>query len=64
MSEREHHPGSGGTEDNVSDEWAESQKKSRKEDATDEAVEEEEAAGGTGGTKENVKDEWDESQKH
>lgn len=64
MSEREHHPGSGGTEDSVSDEWEETQKSKKEKAATKEAVEEEEAAGGTGGTKENVKDEWEESQEH
>lgn len=65
MSESKHRPGSGGTEDNVSDEWTESQKdRKKKKDSTEEAVEREEATGGTGGTKENVKDEWDESQKH
>jgi hypothetical protein len=63
MTERR--TGSGGTEDNVRDEFEEATKrgKSEEEDATREAVEEEERTGGTGGTKDNVKDEWDESQR-
>jgi hypothetical protein len=62
----EHRPGSGGTEDNVRDEWDESQEKHHrdpKKDATKEAVEEEEASGAPGGVKSNVRDEWDESQR-
>jgi hypothetical protein len=62
MTERR--TGSGGTEDNVRDEFEEATKRAKsEEDATREAVEEEERTGGTGGTKDNVKDEWDESQR-
>ena len=62
MTERR--TGSGGTEDNVRDEFEDATKRGKsEEDATREAVEEEERTGGTGGTKDNVKDEWDESQR-
>jgi hypothetical protein len=64
MTEREGRPGSGGTEDNVRDEWDEAaERRNRGKDASKEAVEEEERIGGTGGVKDNVRDEWDESQK-
>lgn len=61
----EHRPGSGGTEDNVRDEWDESQEGSRgpKPDVSKETVEKEAPTGGTGGVKENVQDEWRESQR-
>ncbi len=63
MTERERRAGSGGTEDNVRDELDEAAERGRRgEDASKEAVEEEESTGGTGGVKDNVKDEWDESQ--
>lgn len=62
MTER--HAGSGGTEDNVRDEFEEATKEGRREeDATTKAGEREEKGGGTGGVKENVQDEWDESQR-
>ncbi len=61
MTERR--AGSGGTEDNVRDEFEEATKEgSREEDATRRAAEREEEGGGTGGVKDNVQDEWDESQ--
>jgi hypothetical protein len=65
MTEREERrTGSGGTEDNVRDEFEEATKRGKPEDdATTEAVEEEERTGGPGGTKDNVRDEWDESQR-
>jgi hypothetical protein len=50
----------GGTEDNVRDELDEAAERGKPgEDASKEAVEEEES---TGGVKSNVEDEWDESQ--
>jgi hypothetical protein len=53
-----------GTEDNVRDEFEEATRRGQpEEDATREAVEEEERTGGTGGTKDNVQDEWDETQR-
>jgi hypothetical protein len=64
MTERDRRTGSGGTEDNVRDEFEEATKRGKPEEAaTREAVEEEERTGGTGGTKDNVRDEWDESQR-
>jgi len=61
MTERDRRTGSGGTEDNVRDELEEASRRGKpEEDATREAVEEEER---TGGTKDNVEDEWDESQR-
>ena len=63
MTEREHRPGSGGTEDNVRDELDEAAERGRTgKDASKEAVEEEEQTGASGGVKDNVEDEWDESQ--
>ena len=60
MTERERRAGSGGTEDNVRDEFDEAAERSKPgKDASKEAVEEEES---TGGVKSNVQDEWDESQ--
>ena len=61
--------GSGGTEDNVRDEFEEATKGGRREDrreedATRKDVEREGETGGTGGVKDNVQDEWDESQRH
>jgi hypothetical protein len=62
MTERRE--GSGGTEDNVRDEFEEATKEGRKEeDATRRAAEREAESGGTGGVKDNVQDEWDESQR-
>ena len=62
MTERR--AGSGGTEDNVRDEFEEATKEGRpEEDATTRADEREEKTGGTGGVKDNVQDEWDESQR-
>ena len=61
MTERR--AGSGGTEDNVRDEFEEATKEGRREDATRKAAEKEEKSGGTGGVKDNVQDEWDESQR-
>jgi len=59
MSERERRMRSGGTEDNVRDEFDEAAEASKTgTDASKEAVEEEES---TGGVKDNVNDEWDES---
>ena len=65
MTERDRRTGSGGTEDNVRDEFDEatSRDKPEEEGATTEAVEEEEKTGGTGGAKDNVRDEFDESQR-
>lgn len=64
MTERGRRTGSGGTEDNVRDEFEEATRRGKpEEDATREAVEEEERTGGTGGVKDNVEDEWDESQR-
>jgi hypothetical protein len=61
MTERR--AGSGGTEDNVRDEFEEATKEGKpEEDATAKADEKEKKAGGTGGVKDNVRDEWDESQ--
>jgi hypothetical protein len=61
MTERR--AGSGGTEDNVRDELDEAARRGKpEEDATREAVEEEEKTGGPGGVKDNVRDEEDESQ--
>ena len=61
MTERR--TGSGGTEDNVRDEFEEATKGDRREeDATRKDVEREGETGGTGGVKDNVQDEWDESQ--
>ena len=61
MTERRE--GSGGTEDNVRDEFEEATKEGRREeDATRKATDREEKSGGTGGVKDNVQDEWDESQ--
>jgi hypothetical protein len=61
MTERDRRAGSGGAEDNVRDELKEASRRGKpEEDATAEAVEEEES---TGGTKDNVEDEWDESQR-
>jgi hypothetical protein len=61
MTERDRRTGSGGTEDNVRDELDEATRRGKpEEDATREAVEEEERT--SGGAKDNVKDEWDESQ--
>jgi hypothetical protein len=52
MTERDRRTGSGGTEDNVRDESEEATKRGKpEEDATREAVEEEERTGGPGGTK-------------
>ena len=64
MTEREHRPGSGGTENNVRDEFdgATEHGRSGKDTAKD-AAEQEEQSGG-GGVKDNVQDEWDESQRH
>jgi hypothetical protein len=64
MTEREERrTGSGGTEDNVRDEFEEATRRGKPEEsATKEAVEEEERTGGPGGVKDNVQDEWDESQ--
>jgi hypothetical protein len=60
MTERERRAGSGGTEDNVRDEFDEATERGKPgKDASKEAVEEEES---TGGVKSNVQDEWDESQ--
>jgi hypothetical protein len=60
MTERERRTRSGGTEDNVRDEFDEAAEASKTgRDASKEAVEEEVS---TGGVKDNVKDEWDESQ--
>jgi hypothetical protein len=60
MTERERRAGSGGTEDNVRDEFDEAAERGTPgKDASKEAVEEEES---TGGVKSNVQDEWDESQ--
>jgi hypothetical protein len=66
MSESERRTRSGGTEDNVRDEFDEAADRGKpgkdaSKDASKEAVEEEES---TGGVKGNVKDEWDESQEH
>ena len=62
MTERRE--GSGGTEDNVRDEFEEATKEGRREgDDTRKAVERDEEGGGTGGVKDNVQDEWDESQR-
>ncbi len=61
MTERRE--GSGGTEDNVRDEFEEATKEGRREDDTRKAVEREGESGGTGGVKDNVQDEWDESQR-
>lgn len=64
MTEREHRPGSGGTEDNVRDELDEATERGKPgKDASKKAVEDEERTGGTGGVKDNVEDEWDESQR-
>ena len=64
MTERERRAGSGGTEDNLRDEFEEATKRGKPEEgATAEAVEEEERTGGTGGVKDNVKDELGESQR-
>jgi hypothetical protein len=64
MTERERRTGSGGTQDNVGDEFDEATRQGKPEEsATTEAVEEEERTGGTGGMKDNVRDEWDESQR-
>ncbi len=58
MTERERRTGSGGTEDNVRDEFEEASERGKPEEsATAEAVEEEERTGGTGGVKDNVRDE-------
>ena len=60
MTERERRAGSGGTEDNVRDEFDEAAERGKPgKGASKEAVEEEES---TGGVKSNVQDEWDESQ--
>jgi hypothetical protein len=60
MTERERRAGSGGTEDNVRDEFDKAAERGKPgKDASKEAVEEEES---TGGVKSNVQDEWDESQ--
>ena len=60
MSERERRTRSGGTQDNVRDEFDEAAQRGKPgRDASKEAVEEEES---TGGVKNNVKDESDESQ--
>ncbi len=62
MTERRE--GSGGTEDNVRDEFEEATKEDRREeDATRKDVEREGETGGTGGVKDNVQDEWEESQR-
>ena len=64
MTERDRRTGSGGTEDNVRDELDEATSRDKpEEDATTEAVEEEEKTGGTGGAKDNVRDDWDQSQR-
>ena len=64
MTERERRAGSGGTEDNVRDEFDEAAERGKSgKDASKGAVEEEEQTGGPGGVKDNVEDEWDESQK-
>ncbi len=63
MTEREHRPGSGGTEDNVRDELDEATEHGKRgKDASKEDVDTE--GGGSGGVKDNVEDEWDESQRH
>ena len=60
MTERERRVGPSGTEDNVRDELDEAAERGKPgNDASKEAVEEEEA---TGGVKDTVQDEWDESQ--
>ena len=62
MTERRE--GSGGTEDNVRDEFEEATKEGKPEkDAAAKGDEREEKAGGTGGVKDNVRDERDESQR-
>ncbi len=64
MTERDRRMGSGETEDDARDESEEATRRGKpEEDATTEAVEEEERTGGTGETKDNVKDKWDESQR-
>ncbi|HSK99275.1 MAG TPA: hypothetical protein VK869_02950 [Rubrobacteraceae bacterium] len=60
MTERRRGPA--GTEDNVRDELDEAAERGRRgKDASEEAVEQEDASGGV---KDNVQDEWDESQRH
>jgi hypothetical protein len=61
MTERDRRTGSGGTGDNVRDEFEEATEQDK--DTSREAVEEEEKAGGTGGVKDNVRDEFEESQR-
>jgi hypothetical protein len=62
MSERERRTRSGGTQDNVHDEFDEAAQRGKPgRDASKEAVEEEES---TGGVKDNVEGGWDESQEH
>jgi hypothetical protein len=61
MTEREQRPGSGGTEDNVRDEFAGATEHGRSGKDTAKGAEQEEQSGG-GGVKGNVQDEWDESQ--
>jgi hypothetical protein len=62
MSERERRTRSGGTQDNVRDEFDEATQRGKPgRGASKEAVEEEQS---TGAVKDNVKDEWDESQQH
>jgi hypothetical protein len=65
MTERERRAGSGGTEDNVRDEFDEAtERRGAGKNAPKEAVEkEEDTGGGTGGVKDNVRDDWDESQR-
>jgi hypothetical protein len=64
MTERERRAGTGGTEDNVRDEFdeaAEGRKPAK--DAPKESVGGEEETGGSGGVKDNVTDDWRESQR-
>ena len=62
MTERE--GGSGKPKDNVRDELGEAaEHRKTGEDASKEAVEQEEQSG-AGGVKDNVQDEWNESQRH
>jgi hypothetical protein len=61
---RDDRTGAGGTEDNVRNDLDEATKRGKpEEDATREAVKEEERTGGPGGVKDNVRDEGEESQR-
>lgn len=63
MTERESGAGSGGTEDNVRDEFDEATERRRSgKDASKEAAKEETGGGAAGGVKDNVRDDWEESQ--